>query len=521
MANAARGQSGDVDAREMVSGTVQDIVILEGVPATGAHVGKLTTCVSEAGATVAFALLDFHDEAIRSMGQALVEADRTLMLCRGDRVLTQPASRTGNFVAELCDGPVRDALLGVAPLRSLLIIGSGRMSRAQLALIDGEGKTRARAELAILHPAGEGTPVTLAVLREVRGYGKELKALSSWLCAAPGGQDGLAGLVPLLFPAHQPYDPKPKTCLTAKGAAYDAANGIIHAYLAVMRQNEAGIIADHDSEFLHDYRVALRKIRSVLSLFRAVYDEAQTDALKRRFSDLMVPTGRLRDLDVYLLERQAYYDLLPEPLHDGLTLMFDIFRQERRHEHAKLVRQLEGAEYAEDMAGLEELFADGAGPARGPDAEHPVHDYACGLIWHRYRKVCKVASAIGTDTPDAEVHRLRINCKKLRYLMELFAPIFPRARTKALIQPLRELQDNLGFFNDYVVQQGALQTFLARHPATGHQDERSMAASIGALIALLHQRQMQERARIVTSFAHFDSPATRRDFASLFRRKGA
>jgi len=505
----------------MVSGTVQDIVILEGVPPTGARVGKLTSRVSEAGATVGFALLDFHDEAIRATGQVLIEAERKLVLYRSDRMLVQAASRTGNFAADLPDGPVRDALLDVAPLRSLLVIGSGRMSRAELALIDDEGKTRARADLCILHPAGGGRPVTLAVPGKMRGYAKAGRALSDWLSAAPGGGDGPAGLVPLLFPAHRPYDPKPETGITPKLSAHDAANAIIRAHLAVMRQNEAGIIADHDSEFLHDYRVALRKIRSVLSLFKAVYEDAETSALKRRFADLMTPTGRLRDLDVYLLERQAYYDLLPETLHEGLTLMFDIFRQERRREHANLVRLLRGAEYGEAMSGLEALFAEGAGPARGPDAAHRVDDYARGLIWHRYRKVCKVASAIGADTPDEEVHRLRINCKKLRYLMELFAPLFPRARTKALIKPLRELQDNLGLFNDYAVQQGALQTFLACHPASGHQEERSMAASIGALIAILHQRQMQERARIVTSFAHFDSPATRRDFASLFCRKGA
>nr|WP_246184903.1 CHAD domain-containing protein [Paracoccus aestuariivivens] len=308
--------------------------------------------------------------------------------------------------------------------------------------------------------------------------------------------------------------------MTPEQTAYDAANDIIRTYLTVARQNEGGIIADLDSEFLHDYRVALRKMRSVVSLFRDVYDEAQTAALKRDLSDLMAPTGRLRDLDVYLLERGTYRDLLPEALHDGLALMFDIFKRERRREHRKLVKRLQDADYAAQIKALENLFPNEAGPSRGPDAEHPAFDYACGLIWKRYRKVCKIAAGINDDTPDSEVHELRINCKKLRYLMELFAPLFPRGRLKSLLSPLKELQENLGLFNDYSVQQVAMQDFLIRHPLKG-QDGLAMATSIGALIAILHQRQMQERARVVSSFEHFDSPAIRQEFANLFRRKGA
>lgn len=48
-----------------------------------------------------------------------------------------------------------------------------------------------------------------------------------------------------------------------------------------------------------------------------------------------------------------------------------------------------------------------------------------------------------------------------------------------------------------------------------------MATSIGALIATLRQRQLLERANVVSSFAQFDSPVIRREFAGLFRGKGA
>jgi len=69
--------------------------------------------------------------------------------------------------------------------------------------------------------------------------------------------------------------------------------------MAIARQNEDGIKADYDTEFLHDYRVSLRKVRSVLSLFKG-----ENIALKQAFSDIMKGTNQLRDLDVYLLDKQ-------------------------------------------------------------------------------------------------------------------------------------------------------------------------------------------------------------------------
>lgn len=290
--------------------------LLEQLPETEWRIGKLSVRLREADEARPFTLLDFHDGAIRDSGQILIEAGFNLML-HGKDAITQPARRSGNFVADLMAGPVKSALSDISRLRSLLVVGSGNLRHSQLALVDDEGKTRARADLIRLHPQGSGQKVTLATLHGLRGYDKAFLALSAYLQGASPARD-VAALAGMLFPEHEPYDPKPEVRILPDDLAYDAANEIIRIHLAVARRNEAGIIADHDSEFLHDYRVALRKIRSVISLFRGTYGEEQTADLKRRFSDLMDPTGQLRDLDVYLLERDAYFALLPETMHDGL-----------------------------------------------------------------------------------------------------------------------------------------------------------------------------------------------------------
>ena len=87
-------------------------------------------------------------------------------------------------------------------------------------------------------------------------------------------------------------------------------------------------------------------------------------------------------------------------------------------------------------------------------------DFACRLVLKRYGKVCKIARSIDGKTADDVIHQLRIHCKKLRYLMEFFSPLFPENEIKTLIKSLKVLQDNLGNFNDYSVQQKFLRHVL-------------------------------------------------------------
>ncbi|WP_158971679.1 CHAD domain-containing protein [Chachezhania sediminis] len=498
-----------------------DIMILAGAvtaEAMGDRLGKLVLDTPEAGETAGFVLLDTFDQAVRKAGSVLIETGGQLQLMQpGGVVRTQAAKRSGNFVADFADGPVKDALSGLEPLRSLLVVGRGELRQSAAVAKDDEDKTHARVRFSTLVPDGAGKKVTLVSLQPLRGYEKSFEALGSRVQdVSKGPEMEVRDLYARLFPDTLDYDPKPDVGMTGGETAFQAATDIMRAYLAVARRNEDGTIADHDTEFLHDYRVALRKIRSVISLFRGVFSDAETARLKTVFSDLMAPTGRLRDLDVYLLEKDTYFDLLPETLHDGLTAMFAQFAKERNAVQKQVARRLRSATYARQMAALQAEFDGATGLEPGPAADRLAHDYACELIWKRYRKVCKIARAIDDTTPDEDVHELRIHCKKLRYLMEFFAPLFPAADIKALIKPLKVLQDNLGLFNDYSVQQASLQDFLDSRSGVRKQDV-TIAKSIGALIAILHRRQLEERARVVSSFAHFDSEDVQLAFRAMFK----
>ncbi|WP_240722281.1 CHAD domain-containing protein [Poseidonocella sp. HB161398] len=467
--------------------------------------------------TGAFELYDTFDAQVAAAGRLLVSTEAGLALL-GDAAARpeQPPAPPG-FLDRMPEGAVTRALAGkVSRLRALMPVASGIATRRRLKLVDDEGKTLVRCELWDLAPAG-GMPVSVVTLAALRGYGKALRRLLRELEALRGpGARNAAEAAALLRGEDPQAPPATRAVMAADEPALGAATGIIRAQLAIARRQEPGIIADIDSEFLHDYRVALRRTRSVVSLFKGVFSGEETAMLKARFGAVMARTGRLRDLDVYLLERETYLDLVPPSRRAGLGKLFDRFAAERDGEQAKLAAWLGSKGYAREIGRLERHFERSGRLEPGPMAERPALGYARGLIWKRYSRVCKLAQGIAT-CPDEQVHELRIHCKKLRYLMEFFAPLFDSREVKGLIKELKKLQDNLGLFNDYSVQQAALEEASGKVAADPGPDMVEIAAGIGALITVLNQRQQEERGRVAASFAAFDSEDTRARFRELFK----
>ncbi|MBK5927670.1 CHAD domain-containing protein [Rhodobaculum claviforme] len=464
-------------------------------------------------------LFDTFDGQVAAAGRVLLGDARGLMLLGGPQGPVWQDPAVPGFVADMADGPVRAALGGiVSPLRRLCPIGEARLLRQPLALRDDLDKTRVRCDLLALD-AGGRRAVALLRAQALRGYGPALARLAEGLHAL-GAVERLdaPGVIATLFPERQEQFARPAIAMAPDTTAFRVATDIIRAHIALARRTEPGIIDDIDSEFLHDHRVALRKVRSVLSLFKGVYGAAQTDDLKARFAALMTRTGRLRDLDVYLIERPAYLAMVPETVRPGLGLLFEAFAAERAAEHRDLSDHLQGDAHAREMRRLARLFdKPDARLVRGPMADRAAGDFARRLIWKRYRRVCAIAASIDDRTPDAQVHALRIQCKKLRYLLEFFAPMFPTAEVRPLIRALKKLQDVLGTFNDCAVQQAALAGRLQGLEAARGARKLEMAKGIGALLTVLDQRQRDARARVVASFAAFDAPATQAGFRALFK----
>lgn len=461
--------------------------------------------------------LDNFDNQLLQRNQVLLQsATELFLLDQQGLIVTQLTSKSMGFIPDTADKSLQAALSGVESLRRLLPVAEYALRHCDVQLLDDDQKTCAR--MTLLHvESAAGVHVNWIELIPLRGYVKAFSLLRQQLMGLGATENAEpVQLLQQLGYRDSGYQSNPAIELNAGLTAKTAARRIISTYITVARQNEQGMIDDLDVEFLHDYRVSLRRIRSLISLFKGVWDEQTEAQLKQRFSALMKITNRLRDLDVYLLDQASYYEMLPAPMHPGVDDIFTFFQRERNQQCRQLSAHLQSAAYTQEITVLQQLFDGDEDPtADGSRAEDNVLNYGCQLIKKRYKKVCRIASQIDDDTPDEEVHELRLQCKKLRYLLDFFSPLLDAKQVRLLTKSLKSLQDNLGRFNDYSSQQLSLQAFLDQQLSAGKEVSPKMIEAIGALVVLKHQLQLKERALIMGSFAAFNSEKTRGTIHSL------
>jgi len=478
-----------------------------------------------------YTALDDFDQTLRKAGRLLLITGTTLELIETDgQTFSQELAHSVRFKSDIPQGEVGRRLNHLSPLRRLMPVGSGFWQRARLDFRDAARVVQCSLSMVFLTSVADRA-LAVGIVHQPERPDDQVHRLLERIARLSSGtrEDSSSAVMDLdqhdanwvdtLFPLEHPYDAKPTIRFDEGASAGDAANKIVAALMPVARANEPGIIADLDSEFLHDYRIQLRKIRSVLAQYRKIYKKADIQPVKALLSDLMKSTGRLRDLDVQLLERSRYYDMLPQSLHAGLDTLFGLLAQSREVEHARLAELLSSDGYRQNAQQLSNLFTPSGSLSLGRHARKPARQHADELLLKRFKKVCKLAARIHQDASDEQLHSLRIHCKKLRYLLELLSSFYPATPLNAQIASLKKLQDTLGHYNDYAVQQQNLIKALLDLPQRDGAPDIEVAQSIGALIAILRTRQQKERARIHKSIERFTSETSQASFEHLIRPK--
>ncbi|MGD8414363.1 MAG: CHAD domain-containing protein, partial [Candidatus Latescibacterota bacterium] len=354
----------------------------------------------------------------------------------------------------------------------------------------------------------------------VRGYGRDARRLAKFLeelDLRPAARSTFDVAVEMQGRKPGDYSSKLRLKLDEEMTAQEAAAVICRQLLGTIVRNERGIRDDIDTEFLHDFRVAVRRTRSCLSQMKGVLPPGITKDYLARFSELGRGSNRLRDLDVYLLSRKNYQSMLAEDVRHALNPLFDALADERDEAHAAVTRTIKGNEYRTLIKDWRETVAAFGSPAmKAKNSEVPVGKLSRRFIRNRFGRVLALGGGIGAESPDADLHALRINGKKLRYLMEFFSSLYPPGEVGVFVKQLKRLQDNLGEFNDLSVQRAELHSFLQKHRRKATVET---AAAIGALVARLEDRQKRVRDGFSEAFAAFTAQDNADRFDHLFGKR--
>jgi CHAD domain-containing protein len=432
--------------------------------------------------------------------------------------------RSPGFIHDLPQGRLRDNLAPVLEMRELSPLVRIRSRVRSLRMLNKDKKTiaRVRIEESTLQRRKRGRTQRLAdrvILLPVKGYSKPVAQISKQLEAMQLQQDtrdpvltalSITGIAP------GDYSSKLELHLDPDMRADQATRIILQHLLHTIELNEAGTRKGTDTEFLHDFRVAIRRTRSALGQIKGVLPQQTLNRYKREFAWLGQATGNTRDLDVYLLNFDDYRNSLPDSMQAHIEPLRGFLQRHWQIEHKALVKALDSGRYRRLITSWRSFLEKPVNERSTlPNARKTVYEVACKRIWRMYRRILKEGQAIETDTPAEALHELRKTAKKLRYLMEFFQSLFPAGQIRQLIKVLKELQNNLGDFQDFEVQVQTLKRFSQQMVEEDMAPAGTLLA-MGMLIEGLERRQQQARQEFAERFSSFSLPENQARFRTMF-----
>ncbi len=457
------------------------------------------------------ARLDTFDHRLRAAGltlqhQSYRDGD-VLVLGDGETTLSQPLGKVEwpALADALPAGRLRELTAPVTGIRALLAMPQEFRRLRRLDLLNEDGKTVARVE--VDEPGSPTAGPAQLTVRTLRGYEDQAQRAARLLSGA--------GLRPLRRGSDGDHDspPEPTKADRHASATLLLAMGL-EGGLATMRMNLPGLLDDVDTEFLHDFRVAVRRTRSTLKLGRSILPQAVSERWEPPFKGLGDLTTPVRDLDVYELDLPTMAGWLVAAGPADLEPFSAHLRTRRATAREPLVRELRSpgfrrllTQWGDELDGL-------ADASYGPNSKAlSAGLWAQRSISRAYRRVVRGGAAITSDSPATDLHALRKRCKELRYAIEVCAPVVANGPRKHALAHLKQLQDVLGRFQDCQVQSTALHGFAEAMMADG--TPASALLAMGELIAHLDAEQARARRQFDGAFARFSGRPTRQAMDKL------
>jgi CHAD domain-containing protein len=281
---------------------------------------------------------------------------------------------------------------------------------------------------------------------------------------------------------------------------------LAYRYLAdqarAISQSAEAASAGESPEGVHQMRVAIRRTRAALKVFRPMLPRARTRELGTGLRWLARTLGRVRDLDVYQARLANQLAMLEPDEIEALSPYRAHLQREYAEARSTLTEALEGARYGELMGAFAGMVAEGPSAAalRRWDSLR-ICDGAPAYLDAALRRVRRRGRRIDAESPPEALHELRIRAKRLRYLMEIFVPVY-RKRLDRLVKPVRRLQDRLGEYQDACVAMGQLRAYGESIGRSRNRQRELMA--LGRLLQIESEAADAARERFSSEWRRFD-----------------
>jgi len=355
-----------------------------------------------------------------------------------------------------------------------------------------------------------------------KGSSEELETLKRHLTGAieftPSGQSKLETAIErlgIVFPAKNP----PSHLQVKIDDRFDRAVQKIFAFqIRRFEENLPGVLADIDTEFVHQARVATRRMRSLIRLFGGAIPEKTASYFAAELLWLGSLFGGVRDLDVFLLNLPRFKQAIEIAPQRSINTLARHIVEQRLERFAELKAGLASARWRLLHSRLQAFTA--RPPAKNPSAPLaalPVNRAAPPIISARFDAVIAQGSRVLAKPDLKNFHKLRIQFKKLRYALEFVSPAYGDS-LHPLIEEVVKIQDCLGDLQDTVFTRALIDSLLAKWK--GYVLEPRLLFMLGELYELQGAIARARQAEFHQIWKHFDQDALRKTLASALSKNG-
>jgi CHAD domain-containing protein len=274
-------------------------------------------------------------------------------------------------------------------------------------------------------------------------------------------------------------------------------------HLKIIIKETTGIYRADEIEHIHRTRVASRRLRTCLNAFEPYFPRKRVKGWKKTIRRVARLLSAARDTDVQLAELNQFFEAVDNEKHKpGIKRMILRLTQRRQKLQNRLVKQLKKMQRRKSLTEIRDALSPLARHS-AKISEYPPDLYSRAeetilyqldiLLYHHHY--------ISQPARVKELHDVRLIAKELRYLMEIFNPIYDDQLTP-FIQIARKTQELVGQIRDRDLWYRTLAKFLR----TEHKkiiDFQGNATGYGRLVPGIQHFQhikQQEREALYAQF---------------------
>ena len=282
----------------------------------------------------------------------------------------------------------------------------------------------------------------------------------------------------------------------------EAARRLLFLYFRVLQANVGGAVAAKETEPLHIVRVAIRRLRAVLRVFRKPLARTSANRIDRELQQLNLALGEARDLDVWIdfLTSDALKRRLGH--HPRWAKFVGHQRELRQLQQATVRRHLRGASFAALQVRIGRLLRIEIPRALPAMPRIPLDTFGRRMLVKNLRRALKLAELRRADSP-GKLHQLRIALRRVRHVGSYFSDVLgpPGA---VVVRRVHAVERTLGRMRD-------LDLAFARIQREGPSPPR-------LLVKMLERRRESAVRELARTWRRLEKPRLLRD---LRRKPGA